>query len=145
MQLSNGLLFAVGATRSISCYSIRSFKKILEFKQITDINAYGPKGVRLFNTAINEKLIANVGFGKFKIFDTIRKKVLYQFDISMCTSKEIRADHGTSQPVVSNYCVIKSHFKVCYLLEEDDNIYFYNYRVHRLVQKIRLFDYKLNA
>lgn len=70
LQLANGLLFAVGATRSILCYSMRSFNKILEFKQITDINAYGPKGVKLFNTAINDKLIANVGYGKFKIFNT---------------------------------------------------------------------------
>jgi hypothetical protein len=33
---------------------------------------------------------------------------------------------------------------VCYLLEEDGHIYFYNFKEHKLIKKVKLFDYGEN-
>ncbi len=144
MYVANGLLYTVGGNRSIKAYSLRSFKKVMELPQESNMEAYSAKGIKLSPTAISNTLLANVGYGKFKIIDTKRRKVIYSFDIAKDTLQEVTADHGTAQPTVVNYCVIKNMFKVCYLLEEDDHLYFYNYKFHKLLKKIRLFDYQAN-
>ena len=41
-----------------------------------------------------------------------------------------------------NYCAIQRFFKICYLVEEDGHIYFFNFKEHRLLKKIKLFDYQ---
>lgn len=69
--------------------------------------------------------------------------MIYSFDVSKDAFKHKEPHHATPQATVTNYCVVKSSFAVCYLLEEDDNIYFYNYMQHKLIAKIKLFNYKL--
>lgn len=144
MQVANNLLYAVGGSRAIKVYSLRSFKQVLDIPQDSNFDAYDSKGIKISHTAISGTLIANVGYGKFKIFDTKRKKVIYCFDIAKDNLLEVTADHGTIQPAVINYCVVKNMFKICYLLKEDDHMYFYNYKFHKLLKKIRLFDYQAN-
>lgn len=139
VQYSLNKAFVVGKSREIQVYNIHSCKKIAAYPQIYDDEGYGSKGVKLCETSITNKIIANVGYGKFKIFDARSLKVIYTFDIEVDTLKEIKAEHRTLKPTVINHIVIKKLFKVVYLLEQDDHIYFYNYRFHKLVSKIRLF------
>lgn len=140
LLVSQNKLFSVGITNSIDCFNIRSLR--LAFKFPTSREGYGPKGVKLSDTAINNKIIANTGFGQFKIIDAIKLKVIYCFNIAWDTLKEVQADYGAEGPTVINYCVIKRFFKVCYLLQEDGHVYFYNYKEHKLLRKIRLFDFE---
>lgn len=142
LLLSRQHVFTVGQARTIACYQLVSGRLTHAFAQAAD--GYGSKGVKLSDTAITNKIIANVGFGKFKIFDAVKLKVIYCFDIGHDTLNEIEAEHGTQQPTVLNYCVIKRLFKVCYLLEEDSHLYFYNYKEHKLLRKIKLFDLQEN-
>lgn len=132
-------IFAVGQSRIVKCFNLRSLRKTNYFPQM--LEGYGSKGIKLSDTEITNKIIANVGYGKFKIFDAVKLKVIYCFDIAWDTLKEIKSEHTTLQPTVINYCVIKRFFKVCYMLDEDGHIYFYNYKQHKLLRKIRLFDY----
>lgn len=142
LLLSRTQIFTVGQSKAITSYRLGSGRKCYDFPQPQD--GYGAKGIKLSDTAITNKIIANVGFGKFKIFDAIKLKVIYCFDIGYDSLKEIEAEHLTNLPMVLNYCVIKRYFKVCYLLEEDGHVYFYNYKEHKLLRKIRLFDYEEN-
>lgn len=142
LLISKQHIFTVGQTKSIACYQLVSGKLTHSFPQQQD--GYGSKGIKLSDTAITNKIIANVGFGKFKIFDAIKLKVIYCFDIANDTLKEVEAEHGTLRPSILNYCVIKRFFKVCYLLEEDSHLYFYNYKEHKLLRKIKLFDLQEN-
>lgn len=143
LLLSKKHIFTVGQSRSVACYQLTSGHKAFSFEQAQE--GYGAKGVKLSDTAITGKVIANVGFGKFKIFDIVKLKIIYCFDISHDTLKEVTAEHGTPKPSVLNYCVIRRLFKVCYLLEEDSHLYFYNYKEHKLLRKIKLFDLAENA
>lgn len=138
--LTYNRIFAVGQSRVIKCFNLRSLRQTYYFPQSEE--GYGSKGIKLSETAISNKIISNVGYGKFKIFDAVKLKVIYCFDIAYDTLKEIKPEHASSNPTVINYCVIKRHFKICYMLEEDGHIYFYNYMQHRLQRKIRLFDYE---
>lgn len=140
--LSRSHIFTVGEHKAITCINLHSGKKRLVFPQNQE--GYGAKGIKLSDTAITNKIIANVGFGKFKIFDAIKLKVIYCFDISYDTLKEVEAEHQTTGPLVINYCVIKRFFKVCYLLEDDGHVYFYNYKLHKLLRKIKLFEVEEN-
>jgi hypothetical protein len=142
LLLSKNNIFTVGQNRAITCFNMKGGRRCLSFPQSQD--GYGAKGIKLSDTAITNKIIANVGFGKFKIFDAIKLKVIYSFDIAVDTLREVQTDHGTNKPLVINYCVIKKFFKVCYLLEEDGNVYFYNYKQHKLLRKIKLFDVNEN-
>ena len=142
LLLSKRHIFTVGQSKAITCYYLDSGQKRLSFPQIQD--GYGTKGIKLSDTAISNKIIANVGFGRFKIFDAIKLKVIYCFDVGLDSLKEVEAEHRTTKPTVLNYCVIKKLFKVCYLLEEDSHVYFYNYKQHKLLKKIKLFDYNEN-
>jgi hypothetical protein len=139
VQYALNKAFVVGKSKEIQLYNLRSCKKIAAYPQLADDEGYGSKGIKLFDTSITNKIIANVGYGKFKIFDARSLKVIYAFDIEVDTLKEIKAEHKTSKPTVINHIVIKKLFKVVYLLEQDDHIYFYNYRFHKLICKIRLF------
>lgn len=142
LQLTSNTIFIVGIDRVIKCYDLYSRKQIFELPQITEDSAYSSKGIRLCDTSINNKVIANVGYGKFKIIDVIKMKVIYCFDIAKDTLNEVQ--HGNSRPTILNYIVIKKLFKVCYLLEEDDHIYFYNYKEHKLRKKLTLFEHEVN-
>lgn len=142
LLLTRKHIFTVGQSRTISCFQLQSGNRIYDFPQLQD--GYGSKGIKLSDTAIANKIIANVGYGKFKIFDAIKLKVIYNFDIAHDTLKEVEAEHGTHRPMILNYCVIKRLFKVCYLLEEDGHIYFYNYKEHKLLRKVKIFDYRDN-
>lgn len=142
LLLSNFHVFTVGKTRAIKCFQLRNGKMNYVFPQSED--GYGAKGVKLCETGITNKLIANVGYGRFKIFDSIKFKVIYSFDIAHDSVREVESEYGTANPTVLNYCVIKSFFKVCYLLEEDGHIYFYNFKEHKLIKKVKLFDYGEN-
>lgn len=138
LLLSRSNIFTVGENKAVTCFNLHSGKKRLSFPQIQD--GYGAKGIKLSDTAITNKIIANVGFGKFKIFDAIKLKVIYCFDIANDSLKEVQAENQTGQPLVINYCVVKRFFKICYLLEDDSHVYFYNYKEHKLLHKIKLFD-----
>lgn len=144
IQVVGNLLYAVGGCRSIKGYSLRSLRKVADFPQQDDPKAYASKGSKLLETAISNKIIANVGFGRFKVFDALRKKIIYSFDIATDTLNEVSVAHRTEQPTIINYCVVKSMFKICYLLEDDEHLYFYNYKFHQLLKKIRLFDFSAN-
>lgn len=144
MELSQQLLYTSGFSRVIDCYNLRSNQKVLELPQETARQAYGTKGIKFVNTAIKGKVIANVGFGKFKIFDSKKRKTIYSFDISKDSLKEVEMDETSREPTVHNFCVIQKLFKIVYLLAEDDHIYFYNYKHHKLLKKIKLFDYRAN-
>jgi len=133
-------IFAVGQSRIVKCFNLRSLRATYYFPQSEE--GYGSKGIKLSDTEITNKIIANVGYGKFNIFDAVKLKVIYCFDIAWDTLKEIKSEHTTIKPTVINYCVIKRFFKVCYILDEDGHVYFYNYKQHKLLRKIRLFDYQ---
>lgn|SRR3990167_5597550 len=139
VQYALNKAFVVGKSREIQLYNIRSCRRVAAYPQIADEEGYSSKGVKLCETSITNKIIANVGYGKFKIFDARSLKVIYTFDIEVDTLNEIKAEHKTLKPTVINHIVIKKLFKVVYLLEQDDHIYFYNYRFHKLICKIRLF------
>ena len=140
IQFSCNMIFCVGQERVIRTFAFRSFKKCFEVKANPDSEAYCTKGVKLCDTSINNRVIANVGFGRFTIIDSRKRKVIYNFDIAKDSMNEIEIQEREEEPKILNYCVIHNMFKLSYLIEDCDHIYFYNYKKHTLVYKIRLYD-----
>lgn len=141
IQLACHQVYSVGIDRIIRSFHLKSQKQCFAIETSEDDAAFGAKGVKLYDTTFTHKLIANTGFSRFAVLDPKKNKVIYRFDVSKDASGCSLGLAAKSSPTtVLNYCMVKRSFLLFYLLEDDEHLFFFDYKRRRLEKKIRVFE-----
>ena len=141
IKLASQKVFSVGMDRIIRSFEVKSQKQCFVLKTSDDDAAFGAKGVKLYETSHTNKLIANTGFGRFSVLDPKKNKVIYRFDVSKESSGSSfgRTDKASPATVI-NYCVVKGSFLLIYLLEDNEHLFFFDYKQRKMEKRVRAFE-----
>ena len=141
LRLASHKVYSVGLDRIIRSHFLKSQKLCFAISTSADEEAFGAKGVKIYETSFTGKLIANIGFGRFAVLDPKKNKVIFRFEVSKGSTGSSGGPTGrSSSTTVLNYCVVKSSFLLFYLIEDNEHLFFFDYKQRRLEKKIRVFE-----
>ena len=134
-----GKYFAVGGSRMIHGYNVVSGRLAWRMSQNQANKAYSVKGILLIDTQIKHFLIFNAGYGVFRILDSKKLKLVYSFDVSL-DLHHFDPKYSQHSLTILNYCIFKTHHIISFIPVDDNFIYFYDFKMHKILKRIRLFE-----